>query len=93
MTYHDFDNPIKRAFYREAHAFIHPHPTDDIIQMMWRKWWRQHKDTPKKLEERYYDIPEHQEWSIYDWNVDMYDWWEKNISTMNTETLSVFDNL
>ena len=77
-NYHDFDNPLKRAFYREAHAFILPHPTDIKIELMWKLWWKEHKDSETNLYKKYYDNPEHTEWSVYTWNVDMYDWWENN---------------
>ena len=97
MNYNNFSNPIKRAFYREAHAFVLPHPTDNKIEMMWKLWWLSHRDTELNLRKKYYDNPNHQEWSIYDWNVDMYDWWldnEKHITNkLSTHTSSVFDNM
>lgn len=78
MTYHNLDNPIQRAFYREAYSFILPHPSNDKIEMMWKLWWKENYDTNHaKLLKKYYLNEKHQEWSIYDWNVDMYDWWEK----------------
>lgn len=70
------ENIIKRAFYREAKNLLSTYPSDNQIEVMWNKWWEEHQDTPQNLMLKYWNNDDD---SIYDWNVNIVDWWENNL--------------
>ena len=74
--YNIIKDDCKRAFYREARAFLEPTPSTEMIGNMWSLWWREHRDLDtSEIKQKYFQEDEH---SIYDCNLYMTDWWIKN---------------